>query len=215
MNPDELQLALKHLRSRDPVIRIQFDHVGPFTLRLERNRFRMLVRSIVSQQISTSAARSIRRRVESLVAPAKLTADRLAVLEIDQLRSAGLSNQKATYILDLACKVRDGEVQLRNVGRMPDEDVIGELTKVKGIGVWTAQMFLIFSLGRLDVLPHDDLGIRTAIRDFYALDVLPDKKKSEEIARAWRPYASVASWYCWRSLDMRRVAKSNGDGYPA
>lgn len=215
MKPDQIQLALKHLRSSDPVIRTQIDHVGPFTLKLERNRFRMLVRSIVSQQISTSAARSIRRRVESLVAPAKLTADRLAELEIDQLRSAGLSNQKATYILDLACKVRAGEVRLRSVGRLSDEDVIGELTKIKGIGVWTAQMFLIFSLGRLDVLPHDDLGLRTAIRDFYGLGDLPNKSQSEEIANAWRPYASVASWYCWRSLDKRRIAKSNGNGYPA
>lgn len=210
MNPDQIQLALKHLRLRDPVIRAQIDHVGPFTLRLERNRFRMLVRSIVSQQISTSAARSIRRRVESLVAPAKLTAGRLAALEIDQLRSAGLSNQKATYILDLACKVREGEVRLRSVGRMSDEEVIGELTKIKGIGVWTAQMFLIFSLGRLDVLPHDDFGIRTAIRDFYDLDDLPDKKTSEEIAKSWRPYASVASWYCWQSLDKRRSDKNGG-----
>jgi DNA-3-methyladenine glycosylase II len=97
---------------------------------------------------------------------------------------------------------------------MSDEDVIDELTKIKGIGVWTAQMFLIFSLGRLDVLPHDDLGIRMAIRDFYGLDDLPDKETSEEIAKPWRPYASVASWYCWRSLDKRRTEKSNGNGYP-
>ncbi len=142
-------------------------------------------------------------------APATLTADRLADLEVHQLRSAGLSNQKATYILDSACKVRDKEDRLRNVGRMSDQDVIDELTKIKGIGVWTAQIFLMFSLGRLDVLPHDDLGLRTAIRDFYTLDDLPDKAVSEEIASAWRPYATVASWYCWQSLDKRRVEKGN------
>lgn len=211
---ENVKRGITHLRASDPIMRASIDLVGPFTLRLERNRFRMLVRSIVSQQISTSAARSIRKRLEQLVAPARVTAQRLAGLDRDQLRSAGLSNQKATYILDLTEKVTNGDLRLRNVGRMSDEDVISELTKVKGIGYWTAQMFLIFSLGRLDVLPHDDLGIRTAIRDLYELDKLPDKTTSERIARPWRPYASLASWYCWRSLERRKARQVDGTNYP-
>lgn len=215
MHQEDIQRGVAHLRASDPILRESIDEVGPFTLRLERNRFRMLVRSIVSQQISTSAARSIRKRFENLITPATVTAPRVAALDKDQLRSAGLSNQKATYILDLAEKVGSGEVRLRNTGRMTDEEVVSELTKVKGIGHWTAQMFLIFSLGRLDVLPHGDLGIRTAIQNMYELDDLPDRKTSEEIALPWRPYASLASWYCWRSLELTRSKEVNGRNYPA
>ena len=146
------------------------DVVGPFTLRPERNRFWMLVRSIISQQISLGAARSIRSRLQELVAPAKVTPDSLLRFNAGQLRTAGISPQKARYLLDLAEKAAAGTVNLRSIGRLSDEAVITELTKVKGIGRWTAQMFLIFALGRPDVLPHDDLGVRTAIRDRYALD---------------------------------------------
>lgn len=215
MSPESIQSALSHLRANDPVMREKIEAVGPFTLRLECNRFRMLLRSIISQQISTSAARSIRLRVERLIAPARVSASRIAQLDTAQLRAAGLSSQKAAYILDLASKVKQGEVRLRRVGRMQDEEVIAELTQVKGIGRWTAQMFLIFSLGRPDVFPCDDLGIRVALHDWYQLDQLPDKLTCEAIAKPWRPYASFASWYCWRSLDQGRAAKSRGNSYPS
>ena len=102
---------------------------------------------------------------------------------------------------DLAAKVSGGAVRLHRAQRMPDDEVIAELIQVKGIGVWTAQMFLIFSLGRMDVFPHDDLGVRMAIRNLYGLDDLPDKPRSLSIAQPWRPYATIAAWYCWRSLD--------------
>jgi DNA-3-methyladenine glycosylase II len=115
----------------------------------------------------------------------------------------GLSQQKAAYVLDLAERVNSGELQLARLSRLPDDAVIEALTQVKGIGVWTAQIFLIFSLGRLDVLPHDDLGVRMAIRNLYGLDELPTKEVSHKIAARWRPYASVASWYCWRSLEFK------------
>lgn len=188
------------------------DEVGPFTLRPQRDRFRMLVRSIISQQISTGAARSIRQRLEELAAPEGLTAASLVRFSAEQLRSAGISPQKAKYILDLAVRTQDGSVNLRQMGRCSDERVIEQLTTVKGIGRWTAQMFLIFALGRLDVFPYDDLGVRSAIRDSYGLDELPDKETSSAIAQKWRPYASVASWYCWRSLDIRRNEKSFAKG---
>jgi DNA-3-methyladenine glycosylase II len=193
-------------------MRAVLDAVGPFTLCLERDRFGMLVRSIVSQQISTAAARSIRKRLQEL-AP-DMTAATLSQFTVDQLRSVGLSPQKASYVADLACRVNDGTVDLRQIGRSSDERVVDQLTQVRGIGRWTAQMFLIFSLGRLDVFPHDDLGVRTAIRDRYGLEDLPDKQTAHAIAAPWRPYASVASWYCWRTLDLKRKTQTVAKGYP-
>ena len=208
------ELACEHLRGRDAVMRDIIDEVGPCTLRPERDRFWMLVRSIISQQISVGAARSIRRRLEELVAPAKVTPQALLRFEIDQLRAVGLSPQKAAYVRDLASKANSGAIELRTIGRFSDDAVIDQLIQVKGIGRWTAQMFLIFALGRPDVFPEDDLGIRGAIRDRYGLEDLPDKATSREIARPWRPFASVASWYCWRSLDLSRNGDSFAKGYP-
>lgn len=207
--------ARQHLRRQDEVMRAIIDQVGPFTLRTERERFPMLVRSILSQQISLSAARSIRRRLEQLVAPAGISPESILRCDIDHLRRAGLSAQKASYLHDLAAKVANGSVRLATIGRLSDEGVIEQLTQVKGIGRWTAQMFLIFALGRHDVFPHDDLGVRVAIRDRYGLDELPSKSRSLEIAAAWRPFASIATWYCWRSLELnRKPPPSKENGYP-
>lgn len=138
----------------------------------------------------------------------------MATLTEPQLRSVGLSRQKASYLLDLAQKTLNGTVRLDRMGRLRDEAVIEMLTQVKGIGRWTAEMFLIFSLGRLDVLPVDDLGVRAAIKDLYALDDLPDKQTCIEIAAPWRPYATIGSWYCWRSLDLKRKIRQVAKGYP-
>jgi DNA-3-methyladenine glycosylase II len=214
LTPIHIQSARRHLRASDPVMRSIIDAVGPYTPRFEKDRFGMLVRSIVSQQISTIAARAIRKRLLELAGPDGLTAANLARFTIDQMRSVGLSQQKASYVADLSCKVNDRTVDLRGLGRLSDERVVETLTQVKGIGRWTAQMFLIFSLGRPDVFPHDDLGVRTAIRDRYQLDDLPDKKTSLIIAAPWRPYASVASWYCWRVLDLARNTETVATGYP-
>ncbi len=197
----EIEAARRHLRKVDEVMREIIHRVGPVKLRLERNRFAMLVRSIISQQISTSAARSIRRRLEELLSPGSITPADIARLKARQLRSVGLSGQKASYIQDLAGKVNSGELNLRQIGRLSDERVIEQLTRVRGIGHWTAQMFLMFSLGRTDVFPHGDLGIRSAIRQAYGLDELPDRRQSEEIAEPWHPHATIASWYLWRSLE--------------
>lgn len=196
-----IRAAMRHLRRADPIMAGVMRGVGPFSIRLEKNRFQALVRSIIAQQISGKAARSIWRRVQEATRPRRLTADVLADIPIERLRTLGLSPQKASYVHDLAAKVSGGSVRLHRVQRMNDDEVIAELVQVKGIGVWTAQMFLIFSLGRLDVFPHDDLGVRSAIRKHYGLADLPDKSRSQQIAAPWRPYATVASWYCWRSLD--------------
>jgi DNA-3-methyladenine glycosylase II len=212
--PEQIQAALKHLKRSDPVMRKLIRDVGPFTLRPNRNHFRMLIRSIISQQISTKVARSIRLRVESLVKPKTPTAKNLVKLSDETLRSAGLSPQKTRYLRDLCEHVLDDRLRLRRLGNLPDEEVITELIQVKGIGLWTAQMFLMFSLGRLDILPHDDLGIRSAIRHLYDLDELPGKETCHQIAEPWRPYATVASWYCWRSGDLEKNEQISAAEYP-
>ena len=210
----DIQKARRHLQRADPVMKAIIDAVGPFTLRLERDRFGVLIRSIISQQISTSAACSIRKRLQELAGPEGLRPANVAQFTVDQLRSVGLSPQKASYIADLARNVNEATVDLRQIGRLSDERIVERLTQVRGIGRWTAQMFLIVSLGRLDVFPHDDLGVRVVIRDRYGLSDLPDKPTALAIAAPWRPYASVASWYCWRSLDLKRRADNLVKGYP-
>jgi DNA-3-methyladenine glycosylase II len=197
----QIQTGLKQLR-KDRIMRKVIDAVGPFNVRPTRNRFSILVRAIISQQISGAAARNIRGRLDALLEPDGLNPEKLASLDQSDLRSVGLSRQKATNLHDLAHKTLDGTVRLDRIGRLPDEGVIEMLTQVKGIGRWTAEMFLIFSLGRLDVLPVDDLGVRSAIKNLYGLKELPNKTTCVEIAVPWRPYASIGSWYCWRSLDL-------------
>jgi DNA-3-methyladenine glycosylase II len=196
--------AARHFRKVDPVIHGVFKQVGPCTLKPQRDRFNMLVRSIISQQISTSAARSIRAKLEALIAPEKVRPEVLARFSLEQLKSAGLSSQKATYLHDLAAKAADGTVQLKLIGRRKDEEVIEELIQVKGIGRWTAQMFLIFSLGRPDVFPPDDLGIKVALRNLYGLAELPTKAEAHALAARWTPHSTFATWYLWRSLDLAK-----------
>lgn len=197
------RLIHRHFKSADPVLAAVIQQVGPVTLKPQRDRFKLLVRSIISQQISTAAARTIRERLETALKPAGVRPETVAHLSVEQLRALGVSRQKASYLLDLADKCADGTVRLSAIGRMSDEDVITELTQVKGIGRWSAQMFLIFSLGRLDVFPHDDLGVRNAIRRMYRLKELPGKDQCLEIGNLWRPYATIGSWYCWRFLELK------------
>lgn len=192
--------AVEHLRSNDRVLREVIDRVGPMTLRQQRNRFWLLVRSIISQQISTAAATTIRQRLEALVDEAN--AECLGRVWPDQLREAGISAQKAGYLVDLCQAVRDGRLDLTNIGRQDDETAINQLIQVKGIGRWTAQMFLIFGLGRPDVLPLADLGLRTALRNLHRLPELPNDRQTEALTDCWRPFASAGSWYCWRSLEL-------------
>lgn len=196
-----ISAALAHLRGADPVMRELIDRVGPFRLQLEPDPFRMLVRSIISQQISTRAARAIRERLEARVGTPEITAGALLALGPEELRAVGLSARKAEYLLDLSARVADGRLRPERLHQCPDDEVIRELTAVRGIGVWTAQMLLIFCLGRPDVLPEDDYGVRAAIRNLYGLPDLPTRARCREVAAPWRPWASVASWYCWRSLD--------------
>jgi len=194
-----IQRGLRHLRKSDPILREVIRRAGPFRLNLRHDRFHALALAIVSQQISGKAARSIWEKLKVVADP--LSAARIRQLSVDELRVAGLSRQKASYLINLATHVDDGRLNLRQMGRLSDDAVIESLVEVKGIGVWTAQMFLIFSLGRLDVLPHGDLGVRMAIQKLYGLEELPSREACHRIAEPWRPYASIAAWYCWRSLE--------------
>ncbi len=199
--------ATKHLRRADPVMRDLIQRVGPFQLKTDRQRFHMLACSIVSQQLSVKAARTIRDRLVTLAGGALLP-EGVLKLEIEQLRGVGLSRNKAAFLHDLAAATNDGRVSLTKIGRKDDEAIIAELIQVKGVGRWTAQMFLMFSLGRPDVLPVGDLGIRAAMRNLYGLAELPNESVAHEIGAKWRPYATAASWYCWRSLELQPNGKA-------
>ncbi len=193
-----------HVSAADPIMRRLASECPHLTsLRLQTNRFRALVNSILSQQISIHAARATRLRLMELAGPRGLTERTIRQLSLEQLRAVGISRPKATYLKDLADQILSGRLRLNQIGRSSDSAVIEQLTAVKGIGVWTAQMFLIFSLGRLDVFPHGDYAIRAAIQNLYGLVELPDKLTSSGIAEPWRPYRTIATWYCWRSHELK------------
>ena len=210
----EIESAIRHLKAVDPVMADLIARAGPFSLKLERNRFGLLVRSILSQQISTKAARSIRLRLDDLIKPLPLSAKAILERTDEELRSVGLSRQKVSYLKDLSERVLDQRLRLDRIGRLTDEEAIEHLIQVRGIGRWTAQMFLIFSLGRLDVFPHDDLIVRASIKELYKLTDLPSKQQSHEIASLWKPYSSIASWYCWRLLDIKNDPTMDASRYP-
>lgn len=198
MNFGAMREALNHLRDADPVLSQLIEKAGPYRIQYRSPGFSTLVRSIIAQQVSGKAARTVYARLAQAAKP--LSAASIARLSDQQLRAAGLSGQKAGYIRDLAEKTLRREIRFRPLALLPDAEVIATLTKVRGVGVWTAQMFLIFALRRPDVLPTADLGIRTAMRNAYGLADLPTPLEMEAIARPWRPWASVACWYLWRSL---------------
>jgi DNA-3-methyladenine glycosylase II len=201
-----LQAAEKHLARRDPLLRALIKRHAPCRLQPHTRYFETLVTAIISQQLSTKAADTIETRFKALYAPARsVKPEQIIATPNEALRGVGLSQQKANYIKDLAAKTHDGTLRLRQLARLEDEAIIEMLTQVKGIGVWTVQMFLIFSLGRLNVLPVGDLGIRKAVGRVYGLGELADAPAIEALAdaRGWRPYCSVASWYLWRSLENK------------
>jgi len=200
---DEVRRAERHISRRDPVLRTIIKRAGPCSIRPYHRHFEILARSIISQQLSTRVADVIGDRLKRLSSPARFpTAPAIIAIDSTVLRAAGLSNQKVSYLKDLAERTSSGAVDLKKLKRLTDEEIIEELVSIKGIGVWTAQMFLIFSLGRLNVLPSGDLGVRKAIAQLYGFEQLPDATEIEVIARSnnWYPYCSVASWYLWRSL---------------
>jgi DNA-3-methyladenine glycosylase II len=198
--PDTFRKAQRHLARRDPVLKRIIATVGPCTLWHNPDGFASLVRAIIAQQISTKAAAAIHARLEQTVGKAGLTPKGILRLSDEALRGAGLSASKARSLRDLAERVQDGSVRLAELHELPNEEVIAQLVPVRGIGRWTAEMFLIFSLGRMDVLPVADWGLRVAVQRHYGLAEPPGKALLLAQGEPWRPYRSVATWYFWRSL---------------
>ena len=199
-DPDE------HLRSVDHVMRRLIDERGPIDPETDRrgsrpNAYEALARAIVGQQLSTKAARSIWERLVGVFDGAFPPPAELLAAAPESLRGAGLSGAKVGFLRDLAERIEDGRIDLAGLANLPDEDVVAELIEVKGIGRWTAEMFLIFHLARPDVVSTGDLGIRRAIQIAYGLDDLPGPTELERIAEPWRPHRTLACLYLWRSLD--------------
>jgi DNA-3-methyladenine glycosylase II len=203
-HPGATRRAIRHLKRADPVMAALITRVGTcgFKLRLDGAHFDHLTRAIVYQQLSGKAAATIYARVHALYGDRPPTPAELAATPAARLRRAGLSRQKLGYLKDLARQSAAGRLPLEALDLLPDDEVIEALTAVRGVGTWTAQMFLMFRLGRLDVLPVLDLGIQKGMRHVYGLRRMPKAAQMERIAEAWRPYRSVASWYLWRAMEV-------------
>lgn len=207
-NETSLKTAAAHLKRHDAILAKIIAGAGLCTIRPHKNYYDALARIIIGQQLSVKAADAIEKKFLALFGTDAVPApEHILKKDIETLRTAGLSRAKATYIRDLAQHVVDGEVRFDHLDGLSNEEVIAELTAVKGIGQWTAHMFLMFCMGRLDILPTGDLGIRTGVQKLYRLRTLPDAAKIEEIAKThhWHPYESVAAWYVWHSLDNKPV----------
>jgi DNA-3-methyladenine glycosylase II len=201
---ESLRAAERLLSKRDSVLRPFIERHGPCRLRPQTRHFETLIDAIISQQLSTRAADTILGRFKSIYAPARFPKPAQILATNDEtLRATGMSGAKVKFVKDLAAKAEVGAIKFSRLSRLSDEEVVETLIPIKGIGVWTAHMFLIFSLGRLDVLPVGDLGIRRAIERLYGFDHLPSGAEIERIAedRGWRPYCSIASWFLWRSWE--------------
>ena len=196
-----MRKALSHLTKSDPVLGSIIERVGPYRIEYREPVFQTLVRSIVYQQLHGKAALTIFNRLKAAAKDDPLTPDSILKLRPARMRALGLSPQKLSYVRELARLTRAGHVDFERCLTLEDAAVIEHLTRVKGIGVWTVHMFLIFALRRADVLPIGDLGVRAAIKKAYGLSDLPKPDEMERIATPWRPYRSVACWYLWRSLE--------------
>jgi len=200
LNPEE------HLRAVDPVIRRLIDEWGPIDPDTDRrgsrpDAYEALARAIVGQQLSTKAARSIWERLVGAFGGSPPQPAELVAAEPESLRGAGLSRAKVGFLRDLAHRIEAGQLDLGGIAELSDEDVVAELIEIKGVGRWTAEMFLIFHLARPDVVSTGDLGIRRAVQTAYGLDDLPGPTELERIAEPWRPHRTLACLYLWRSLD--------------
>ena len=198
-----MRKAINHLKKADPVMAAIIAKAGPYRAGYTDPVFQTLVRSIVYQQLHGKAALTIFNRLAEAVKVSPMTPEAVLKLRPQKMRAVGLSKQKTLYIRELARLTRAGEIQFERLPEMEDAAIIETLTRVKGVGVWTVQMFLMFALQRPNVLPVGDLGVRAAMKKAYGLAELPKPQEMERIAAAWHPYRSIASWYLWRSLEIR------------
>ena len=196
------------MTDQDPVLHLNKDrklakiikNIGPYEIRVTKNKYESLVESIITQQLSGSAAKSISTRFRSLYS--SRFPKPIDVIKTPQakLKKTGLSRMKIDYIKGISEKIESKELRLQRLPKLSDEEVIEELTKVRGIGRWTAEMFLIFTLGRMDILPVGDLGLKKGIQKLHSLEKIPTVNEMEKIAEKWRPYRTIATWYLWKSL---------------
>ena len=193
------ELAIIHLKKDRKLAKV-IDSVGSFQLKITRNRYESLVEAIITQQLSGSAATSISKKFRALYSTRFPRPEDVIKTPTAKLRRTGLSKMKVEYIKGLSKKIESNELKINSISKLDDEEIIAELTKVKGIGKWTAEMFLIFTLGRLDVLPVGDLGLKKGIQFLHSMETLPSEKEMEKIAEKWRPYRTVATWYLWKGL---------------
>jgi DNA-3-methyladenine glycosylase II len=209
VTPDEYARARRLLLRRDPILAALIRQYGACGLAEAQraDHFSALVRAIAGQQLSTKAAATIYARLLDLMPDRQPSPEALAALTDEQLRAVGMSRQKSASLRDLSEKVLSGLVDLDALSRMSDEDVISSLVRVRGIGRWSAEMFLMFRLHRPDVLPVGDLGIVNAVQKVYRLRKRPTPERILKLGEAWRPYRSIASWYLWRSLDNVPVTR--------
>jgi DNA-3-methyladenine glycosylase II len=205
MNDESARLAAEHLAGYDPVLAPVIEKAGLCTIRPHKNYYQELVESIISQQLSVKAAASILKKFVALFNDTFPSPQQILGKDVETYRTAGLSRGKAAYIRDLAQHVIDGKVKFDHLDALSNDEIIAELTAVKGVGEWTAHMFMMFCMGRLDVLAHGDLGIKNGIQKLYGLKKQPDAAAVVRIARKnkWHPYESAACWYVWYSLDNK------------
>ena len=195
------EAARRTLAETDPILSPFIEAIGPCRLAPAPDPFIALVEAIISQQLSVKAADTIFARLVSICPGKSITPKKIVSADESALREAGLSRQKIGYMKDLAGRWVAGEIRPKEFHSLPDEEIIARLIEVKGIGRWTAEMFLIFALNRTDVLPVGDLGLKKAVRQAYRLRQLPSPEDIQKIADPWRPYRSIATWYLWKSLN--------------
>jgi DNA-3-methyladenine glycosylase II len=200
-DPNVWQKGVRHLKNKDRVMARIIRATGPLRFELDDDHYEAIVGSIIFQQLAGSAARAILERFKALYGGRLPTPREYLSTSVDRLRSSGLSPQKISYIKDLAERLEDGRLDLRRLDELSDEEAMRELDAVHGIGRWTAEMFLLFKLGRTDVLPVDDLGLRKAVKQAYKLRKLPSRKRFEELAADWHPYSSISTLYLWKSSE--------------
>ena len=199
-----MRKAINHLKKSDPVLRAIIERVGPCRMEFGEPVFHSLAEAIVYQQLNGRAAVTIFNRFAAL-AGQPVTPEGILKLTPENMRAVGLSKQKSSYLFDMAERAIRGELDFTRLPGLSDEEVIKHLTQVKGVGVWTAHMFLMFTLKRPNVLPTGDFGVQMAIKKHYGKRKLPKPLQMEKIAKPWEPYRSIACWYLWRSLDIKTV----------
>lgn len=209
MNSREIENGVKHIYNNDPALAEIIESAGECNISRKKDYYHAMLRSIIGQQLSVKAGDAIESKF-FLFFKNNPSPENIIIVRDLQLRELGLSWAKVKYVKDLSEKILSGEVHFKGLDKKNDQQIMDELTKVKGVGSWTVHMFLIFTLSRLDVLPASDLGIRKAVRNIYKLRKLPDEKKINAVSKKnnWAPYNSIASWYLWRSLDIKTIQEN-------